>query len=196
MKWTMTKSKFLTQAEIENLIALIGAERIKSPTNHTVARDYFIIRLLLETGLRVFELCNLSVDDLREGSLTVKRGKCGKSRTVLLTKSTVLLLSEYLDFKKNTLRESLDGVAPLFLSEKGTRYSTRGIRYRVKFWLSRVGLSQFSVHSLRHSYASLFLSKTKDLTLTRDQLGHASIAITSIYVHANRDLGELELFVA
>ncbi|NJL71241.1 MAG: tyrosine-type recombinase/integrase [Candidatus Competibacteraceae bacterium] len=159
-------------------------------------RDYYIHRCLLETGLRVFELTSLRVSDFRNKSLMVRSGKGGKRRSVLLAKETQRLLAEFLKIKSKALKEPVGDEDYLFVSERGTPYTTRGIRKRVKYWFGKVGLSRtLSCHSCRHTYVSHLMAAGVDLTTVRDNAGHSSLAVTSIYSHAVKDdLGDLELY--
>ena len=137
-----------------------------------------------------------SVSDVRDGSLIVRCGKGNKKRNVLLAKPTQKVLGEFLKIKAKILREPVGDEDFLFLSERGKLYTTRGVRKRVKFWFSKAGIStNLSCHSCRHTYVSHLMAAGVDLATIRDNAGHSSLAITSIYSHATKDdLGELELY--
>jgi integrase/recombinase XerD len=197
--WTITKDKFLTVDEVQKLYNTLADAKdlaIQRRSFFCHIRDYFILRTLLESGLRVAELVALSVSDFRSGSLIVRCGKGGKRRNVLLAKETQKMLAEFLKLKTKVLKEGAGDEDALFLSERGKAYTTRAIRKRVKLWFAKCGFSpDLSVHSCRHSYISHLIAKTKDLVLARDNAGHSSLSITSIYSHSLRDdLGDLELY--
>ncbi len=197
----VTRDKFLSQDEVARLYAALEAHKAigyKDQRKSFYVRDYYILRLLLETGLRVFELVSLKVSDFREGSLIVRRGKGGKPRNILLTDGTKRLLDEYLLVKASYFKEALGLDELLVCSSKGIAYSTRGIRKRVKYWFKKLGFSdRLSCHSARHSYISHLIAAGVDLPTVRDNAGHSSLAITSIYAHAVRPgLGPVELYRA
>lgn len=197
--WTVTKDLFLTNEEIVRLYTALRDAKdlaLQRRRFYVHVRDYYILRCLLETGLRVFELAALRVSDFRNKSLIVRAGKGGKRRSVLLTKETQKLLAEFLKIKAKTLKEPVGDEDFLFVSERGGPYTTRGIRKRVKHWFGKVGLSRtLSCHSCRHTYVSHLMAAGVDLTTVRDNAGHSSLAVTSIYSHAVKDdLGNLELY--
>ena len=197
--WIVTKDQFLTEDEISRLYSALRDAKdiaLQRKTFFCHIRDYYLLRILLETGLRAFELAALKVSDFRAGSLIVRNGKGGKKRNVLLSKESQRMITEFLKTKDKTLHEPIDTEDSLFVSERRRPYSTRGIRKRVKFWFSKVGIADgLSVHSCRHSYVSHMLAKGVDLVTVRDNAGHSSLAVTSIYSHAVKsDLGDLELY--
>lgn len=197
--WTVTKDKFLSIEEVQRLYkALVDAKdlAVQRKTFFCHIRDYAILHTLLESGVRVGELVALRVSDFRSGSLIVRCGKGGKRRNILLAKETQKLLADFLKLKVRVLKEPVGDEDILFLSERGKPYTTRGVRRRVKFWFARCGFNpRLSVHSCRHSYVSHLIAKTKDLVLARENAGHSSLAVTSIYSHVTKDdLGELELY--
>jgi site-specific recombinase XerD len=197
--WTITKDKFLTADEVQRLLSALRDAKDLAIQRHTFychVRDFYILRTLLESGLRCFELSALKVGDFRAGSLIVQRGKGGKRRNVLLTKDTQKMLNEFIKVKAKVLQERVEPADDLFISERGRRYSTRGIRKRVKHWFTKVGISDdLSVHSCRHSFVSHSLAAGVDMVTVRDNAGHSSLAVTSIYSHSvKNDLGDFELY--
>lgn len=197
--WTVTKDKFLSVDEVRRLYKTIADAKdlaLQRQTFHCHIRDYYILHTLLETGLRVGELVALRTSDFRSGSLIVRCGKGGKPRTVLLAKETQKMLANFVKLKGKALKEPIGEEDFLFLSERRKPYTTRGVRRRVKFWFAKCGFNpRLSVHSCRHSYVSHLIAKTKDLVLARDNAGHSSLAVTSIYSHVTKDdLGDLEIY--
>jgi integrase/recombinase XerD len=197
--WTVTRDQFLTQEEVQRLYQVLrDAKDLALQRNrfHCHIRDYFILCTLLETGLRVFELVALRVADFHSGVLIVRKGKGNKRRNVLLAKETQKTLNEFLLIKKTALGEPVGHEDFLFLSERMKPYTTRGVRKRVKQWFSKIGVgSQLSCHSCRHSYVSHMLAAGVDLATIRDNVGHSSLAVTSIYSHVvKNDLGDLNIY--
>ena len=102
-KWTITSDKFLTLSEVAALIDYVSKERdlgIARGNNSQAVKDYYIVRAILETGLRVAEFSNLVCSDFQGQKLNVREGKGGNPRTILLTKATGLLLKEWLIIKE------------------------------------------------------------------------------------------------
>jgi site-specific recombinase XerD len=197
-KWIITADKFLTTEQITDLISHLLVQRdlaIARSNNHQAIRDYYAIKALLETGLRVFEFCALRNEDLSGHKLNVRHGKGDKPRTVLLTKGTAITLKEWQAVKVR-LGYSGDTSSPFFPNRHGKHYSTRGVQKRVKAVLAALGLpAHLSVHSFRHTYCSLLLASGKvSVATVRDNLGHHSISVTNLYAHAMADLSDIDLY--
>jgi integrase/recombinase XerD len=199
MAWNLTKDKFLTITEVKSLYKSLADARdlaIQRNKNFSAIRDHFILSLLLETGLRVSELVALKVSDFRSRTLVVTRGKNGKSRNILLPRSTQRLIKNYLRLKRRILKEPTSPESFLVVSERIAPFSQRGIRKRVKLWFEMCGFSELlSCHSCRHTYVTHMIAAGVDLALVRDNAGHSNISTTSIYSHAVRqDLGDLNIY--
>ena len=198
--WQVTSDKFLSLEQIEQLNFLLLNRRdltIARGTNTQAIRDYYAVRAILESGLRVFEFCALINADFNGLKLSVRHGKGDKARTVLLTRATANLLKEWQTVKAK-LGHDLAQTAPLFPSRYGTAYTTRGVQKRVKLIFGAISLpGHLSVHSLRHTYCSLLLASGKvGLGTVRDNMGHHSISVTNLYSHAVGDLSAVELYPA
>jgi site-specific recombinase XerD len=197
-RWTVTSDKFLTKEQVDQLVDHLMAKRdlaIARNNNVQAVKDFYIVRTLLESGLRVFEFCALINSDLQGHRLNVRHGKGDKPRTVLLTRTALLLLKEWLEIK-NKLGHSTDPQAPMFESRFKKAYTTRGIQKRIKIAFKAVGLpTKLSVHSLRHTYCSFLLASGKvGIATVKENLGHHSIAVTNLYAHAVGDLTHIELY--
>ena len=197
-KWIVTKDLFLSAEQVHRLYAMMKDAAdlaVHRKRNLVHVRDHFILRALLETGVRVAELTALKVGDIQSGSLIVQRGKGGKKRNIILSKGTQRMLKEFLKMKQKILGESTDAEAPLFMSERKGPYTTRAIRKRVKFWFQRCGLADnLSCHSCRHTYVSHLIAAGVDLPTVRDNAGHSSLSTTSIYSHATKDELDVDLY--
>lgn len=198
--WTVTKDKLLSREEVNNLYKNLTDTKdlaIQRGTFYVFVRDYYIIKTLLETGLRVAELTALKVSDLNGNSLIVQNGKGGKKRNVILAIPTKRLIREFIDVKASILNEPIEDDSFLFLSERLNPYTTRAIRKRVKYWFNKMGFSRsLSVHSCRHTYISHLMASGKvDLATIRNNAGHSSLAVTSIYTHVTKDnLGDIDIY--
>lgn len=197
-RWTITADKFLTPDQVNTLVEHLTTRRdlaIARGNDTQAIRDYYAVRALLETGLRVAEFCALVHADFNGLKLVVRRGKGGKARTVLLTRATAYMLKEW-NGVSSKLGHDCAPTATLFPSRFGTAYTTRGVQKRMKLIFAELGFPEhLSVHSLRHTYCSLLLASGKvGIGTVRDNLGHHSIAVTNLYSHAMGNLDEVELY--
>ncbi len=198
VRWSITSDKFLTPEQVASLLSYLAARRdlaIARRTDMQSIRDYYAIRTLLESGLRVFEFCALINSDFQGQKLMVRKGKGNKPRTVLLTKATSIMIKEWTTVRAK-LNFPADPTAPLFPSRYQKHYSTRGVQKRVKIIFGALNFPRhLSVHSLRHTYCSLLLASGKvGLATVKENLGHHSIAVTNLYAHAVGNLTDVELY--
>ena len=157
-------------------------------------RDAALIELLLQTGIRLSEAAALTLDNVRFpqkisadpgapiGELRVRRGKGNKERRIGLNHKAMRLLQNYL-----RSRPKAEGTAPLFLTKFGQALGPRGIEGVVTKHLAAAGITEASVHSLRHTFATHMVRSGADLRSVQDQLGHANIATTSIYIQTAKE---------
>ncbi len=148
-----------------------------------VARDYAIITLFLNCGLRLAELVGINVNRIKGDTLTVI-GKGDKERTVYLNKACIEAIDSYM-VERNKMKGIKDPKA-LFLSERKVRISPKTVQYLVKKHLNNAGLDsdKYSPHKLRHTAATLMYKHGNvDIRALQAILGHESIATTEIYTH-------------
>jgi len=163
-------SRILSEADVQSILVLE-----KNP------RNKLLLRLLYAAGLRVSELCGLTVRDLQArddaGQVTVF-GKGSKTRAVLLPASVWKQLA--------ALVEGAELDAPVFRSRKGSGPLTPMQVFRiVRAAARRAGLTaNVSPHWLRHAHASHALDRGAPAHLVQQTLGHSSLAVTSVYAHA------------
>jgi site-specific recombinase XerD len=148
-------------------------------------RNAAIVETLLGTGLRVSELCSLTISDLyldkANPSVLVQRGKGGKARLVAISVGLATYLSRFIKWK-TSVGEPTSPTSPLFLSERRVRMHRSAVHRVWKAALERAGLpTRFGVHATRHSYAVEVYRKTRDLRLTQRLLGHSSPNTTQVY---------------
>ena len=146
-------------------------------------RDYAIITLFLNCGLRLSELCSLNYTDIKsDGTMTVT-GKGNKERTIYLNDMCVNAVKEYMKVRP------VDGVKDkhaLFLSNRKSRISPKTVQHIVEKFIEKSGLGDrgYSTHKLRHTAATLMYQKGGvDVLLIKDILGHENLATTEIYTH-------------
>jgi integrase len=150
-------------------------------------RDWAILHVALDTGLRVSEICSLRIRDCMldhgNASLIVRHGKGNRKRGVKIGSALRQHLLEFLAWKEKN-GESTAGRAPLFVSARTGGPLTRSAVYRIfKAVAEEIGLpKRFSIHSCRHTYASLlYRASDYNIRLVQKQLGHRSIQTTQIY---------------
>ena len=156
--------------------ALLSAPNLKAPTG---LRNYAMLTLFLNLGLRVAEAVNLKVNDIdwSNGQLVVRQGKGKKDRVLWLTDEDIKTLKSWLAIRP------VDSVY-LFCPLKGGYMNDRYIRDFVKRYSFKKGVKKdVHPHTLRHSFATDLFRKTGNIRLVQKALGHASIATTMIYTH-------------
>jgi len=144
-------------------------------------RDFCILTIFLNCGLRISELAGLNLSDLREDSIRVL-GKGNKERVVYINDACADAINNYLQARKN--QTSIDNRA-LFLSKRRIRISTSTIHSLVKKHLLAAGLdsTKYSSHKLRHTAATLMLKSGVDVRTLQELLGHEHLNTTQIYTH-------------
>ena len=144
-------------------------------------RDFCILTIFLNCGLRISELAGLDLTDVRADSIRVL-GKGNKERIVYINDACADAINDYLLVRKSIA--ALDKRA-LFLSSRRTRISTSTIHSLVKKHLLAAGLdsSKYSSHKLRHTAATLMLKSGVDVRTLQELLGHEHLNTTQIYTH-------------
>jgi len=145
-------------------------------------RDYAIITLFLNCGLRLQELVDINISKLRNDTLTVI-GKGNKERTVYLNRACLTAVNEYMEVRPIPRIGNEDA---LFLSERRQRISNKTVQFLVKKYIKMAGLdsTRYSTHKLRHTAATLMYKHGHvDIRALQNILGHESIATTEIYTH-------------
>ena len=170
---------------LEESIALL--EAIKNDTeSKTTIRDFAIVTLFLNCGMRLSELVGIDLTDLdRELKSLRVIGKGNKERIVYLNNACRAALMEYIYERQKDDTSSIKTMA-LFLSSRKTRISNKTVQWMVYKYLDAAGLGNrgFSVHKLRHTAATLmYQSGQVDVRVLKDILGHAQLNTTQIYTH-------------
>ncbi len=156
-------------------------------------RDYAIITIFLNCGIRLSELVGINIKDIdfSENKLNVI-GKGNKERTIYLNKACINAIESYLKVRpvegiKLDDKKSKDA---LFLSKRRERISKRTVQYIVDKELKKAGLdtTKYSTHKLRHTAATLMYQYGGvDIRALQELLGHESISTTEIYTHVNNE---------
>ena len=150
------------------------------------ARDFCIMTIFLNTGIRLSELTGINIQDIKDDVLTVT-GKGNKQRIVYLNDTCKLAIENYLKVRPN---KGLKDQNALFVSRLGNRLSNKTVQWRMKEILLKSGLAGkgYSVHKLRHTAATLMYQHGKtDIRVLKDLLGHENLSTTEIYTHVSNE---------
>lgn len=170
--------KYLTLEESIDLL--------KNINSTDFPRDYCIITLFLNCGMRLSELVGIDISDIDFKQRTVRLlGKGSKERVVYLNDACIYAINQYLSARNPSPKET----KALFLSKRGTRISKRRVEQIVEAALQSAGITRegLSTHKLRHTAATLMYQNGVDTLVLKEILGHASISTTEIYTHLTNE---------
>jgi len=169
------------------LSAAYQEQNIKDNTifrHNTILRDIAVLELLFATGVRVSELCSLSVSniDLSDNFVRVY-GKGSKERIIQIENEDVrLALENY--YKVFSLKISKGSF--FFVNRLDNRLSEQSVRFMINAYVDLAGVSlHITPHMFRHSFATLLLEEDVDIRFIQQLLGHSSIVTTQIYTHVS-----------
>ena len=181
--------RYLTLEDSEKLLSLTYSD----DSNENKERDFAIITLFLNCGLRLSELVGINISDIKfdDQKMTVI-GKGNKERSIYLNKACIDAINAYLDVrpKEGVKKDKKDSDKALFLSSYKQRISKRTVENIVSKELARAGLdtTKYSTHKLRHTAATLMYKYGEvDIRALQELLGHQSISTTEIYTHVDND---------
>lgn len=171
---------FLTLEESEKLLSSIdGAFKV---------RDYCIMVLFLNCGLRLSELVSINISKIKEDTLTIV-GKGNKERTIYLNDMCLKAINDYLPIRNKKAAEiKPEDKDALFISRKLSRINKRTIEMMVKKYALKAGLNynKLTPHKLRHTAATLMYKYGNvDIRSLQQILGHESVSTTQIYTHVD-----------
>ena len=176
--------KYLTLEESLELLQAIDGDQ--------APRDYCIILLFLNCGMRLSELVGISYGDIRGDRLKIL-GKGNKERMVFLNEACLNAISQYEEDKRRRIAEhelKVKDKQAFFLSARGTRLTARRVEQIVEEALKKSGLDGkgYSVHKLRHTAATLMYQHGGvDIRVLKEVLGHANVGTTEIYTHVSNE---------
>lgn len=170
--------KYLTLEEAEKLLSVVDGPYKE--------RDFAIITLFLNCGMRLSELVSINYNDIKDDGSLVITGKGNKERLIYLNDACIKAITDYMKKRPN------DGVKDkaLFLSSRNQRISPKTVQHIVYTNLDKAGLGDrgLSVHKLRHTAATLMYQYGNvDLLLLKEVLGHENLGTTEIYTHTTAD---------
>lgn len=158
-------------------------ELLKSVDGKNKERDYAILTLFLNCGLRLSELVALNYNDIRSDNTMTVLGKGNKERVVYLNKACISAVERYMAVRP---KDGVKDKNALFLSNRLTRISPKTVQHLVNVFIEKSGLGGkgMSVHKLRHTAATLmYRYGNADLLVLKDILGHENLGTTEIYTH-------------
>lgn len=181
-----TLPKFLNLDESLMLLQAV----LDDPLSNTKERDYCILTLFLNCGMRLSELVGINLNDIdRELRSLRVLGKGNKERIIYLNEACRTVLHDYLETRLSPKYENVQTKA-LFLSRLNKRISGKTVQWMVYKYLDLAGLEakHYSVHKLRHTAATLmYQSGNVDVRVLKDILGHEQLNTTQIYTHVSNE---------
>lgn len=147
-----------------------------------IDRDRAMLELLYSSGLRLAELVDLDIGDVDMHDATVHvTGKGNKDRVVPVGRQALKALRQW-SITRSDLADADEKA--MFVSNRGTRISSRSVQARVKHWAKKQGIdANVYPHLFRHSFATHVLESSHDLRGVQELLGHANISTTQVYTH-------------
>ena len=199
-KYTTFKAKLLDinpAAELESpkilkrLPRYLNIEESKQLLNSVEGtfseRDYAIITIFLNCGLRLSELVGINLNNIKSGTTLTVIGKGDKERSIPLNNACINAIEAYMKVRPvNGLKDK----NALFISERRQRISKESVQKIVKKYIKAAGLDpdRYSTHKLRHTAATLMYKYGHvDIRALQELLGHESIATTQIYTHLDNN---------
>ncbi|WFA09736.1 tyrosine recombinase XerC [Tissierella sp. Yu-01] len=174
---------YLTLDQVELLLNTV----LENKNEEYRKRDYAIIMLFLNCGLRLSELASIDMDKIRDNDTLSVIGKGNKERTIFLNDSCIEAIKEYLQVRPAIYSEDKKA---LFISKRKQRMSNRAIQHMIDRYLDKAGLDTniYSTHKLRHTAATLMYKYGNvDIRALQEILGHQSVSTTQIYTHIDDD---------
>ena len=171
-KRSLKMPNYLSDAETKRFLAASSSDHV----------DRVIVLLLVYTGMRVSELCNLRTEnvDLDSSIIRIRSGKGDKDRIVLIPE---YISEELKPYYMERIKKS-DLSVYFLTSRRGTRFDTSTVERRIRKIAGKAGIMRkITPHVLRHTFATSILRNGGDIRFIQQLLGHASVATTQIYTH-------------
>lgn len=170
--------KYLTLDESKKLLSIISGKNKE--------RDFAIITLFLNCGMRLSELVSINYNDIKSDGTIVITGKGNKERTIYLNQACIEAITAYMKVRPNDKVKD----RALFLSSRYQRINPRTVEMMVNKYIDMAGLGGrgLSVHKLRHTAATLMYQHGNvDVLVLKEILGHENLGTTEIYTHIQSD---------
>lgn len=179
-------------SDIEHPKYEIKPPRILSKLEYRALRDacrgdirtHAIVELFLQTGLRIGELANLTVDDIRENELRIAAQEGHEERTVPLNRAAKEALSNWLTARSNNVHDekNQDKTAALFITKTGRSLLIRNIRTAIDRYFKIAGIEEAKVNDLRHTFIAHHLMAGTAITAISKLVGHKRLSTTEKYL--------------
>lgn len=173
---------YLTLDEAQHLLDVV----LENKNEEYRKRDYAIVTLFLNCGLRLSELSSIDVHQIRDNDTLSIVGKGNKERTIFINQACVSAIQSYLKVRPINANDK----DALFISKRKNRLSNRAIQHMINRYLKKAGFdtSIYSTHKLRHTAATLMYKYGHvDIRALQEILGHESVATTQIYTHIDNE---------
>lgn len=163
--------------EIESMMGMIG-----EGDTFQDQRDFLLVNILYQTGLRREELINLKESDVNMSRRQLKvLGKGNKERLVPISQSLIDMIVRFMELKAEHFNKKTEY---LLVTNKGNMLYPKFVYNTVHAWISKVStINKKSPHILRHSFATHLADNGAELNAIKELLGHSSLAATQIYMH-------------
>lgn len=170
---------------VEEVAALLDMPDLSSFSG---LRDKAMLEVMYASGLRVSELCNLTLRELvlEKGIIILKKGKGSKQRTVPVDPIALSYLQDYLDTSRKEFLRGKKSSKYVFLNQSGLPISRQYFFIQVKKYGRMAGIEkEISPHTLRHCFATHLLDGGAQLRVVQMLLGHTHLSTTQIYTHVS-----------
>lgn len=197
--WKPVEEKVLWDLECQKLkeVCLVFKRQGTRKRKINLIRNWFMVELGLFTGLRVMEMADLKIKDLviqgEHSTVIVRRGKGCKRRDVWVNSKFKKICFEFLRLREKFGFANMPNNY-LLVSAKGLPLTTRALEKAFKKCAAEAGLRPaYSIHCLRHTYATFSLDAGVDIRFLKEQMGHASIKTTELYLSLLQSKNRLAL---
>lgn len=176
-KYERNLPKFFSE---EEMLALL---RIPDTSSKFGMRNRAILELLYSCGLRLMELAGLRLSDIdRHKKLIRVVGKGNKQRLIPIGSYALKSMDEYLKLRPDFIAENSSD--KVFLTRSGRDFNSNQLRTILMRYIALIAREKgYSLHSIRHSFATHLLSHGADLNAIREMMGHVNLSTTQIYTH-------------
>ena len=177
---------YIRAPEVPKRAHILKLFRMIDTKNDRGKRDFAILQLFVQCGLRLSEVANIEHGDIdmdeRKGVLRIAGGKGDQPREISLNKTARHALKAYL-----RIRPNISDTKRLFISQLRRPLSRRSIYHLTKKYLEAAGMPDLSCHDLRHLFATNLYNRHKDILLVKEALGHKTLESTLRYSHKTEE---------
>lgn len=172
----------------------LNPPRVLSPLEYRALRDsassdpriYAIIEVLLQTGVRIGELANLRMEDVKENTLHIRTQEGHAQRDIVLNKRVKDALKRYFTARPQTTNDYV------FITKTGKQFLVRNIRDAIERYFKKAGIENAKINDLRHTFVSHHLKNGISLVFLSKVLGHKRLSSTERYLQYIKDVKKSE----